>query len=221
MSDDYSDESARAERGNEREDVDGVPAGPEDDVVPGASEHPEGIRGNRERFVGLDRADHPALDEALLAELIDEDDTAEQRARKVAVISQQVAKAYSGPLPQADEFERYKEVDPSAPRIILGMAKDANTAMTNRVNAEAEAIRANARIDEKAVPRGQIISGALIFGVLVLAGIALFLDRSWFVFLFGAGGLGIMAMNTLPSILNRNNQASPASGEENLPSVDK
>lgn len=156
----------------------------------------------------------PAVDDALLAELVDPEDSAEDRAKKAAVVSQIIQSIHSGPLPPASEFRGYKDVDPSAPGIILEMARNSNQALTNRINAEADAIRVNSEIDKDAVPRGQKYSFFLILGLFALALTALILDRSWFVLLFGAGGLGIMVMNSLPSILNRNSSQKPIAIED-------
>lgn len=144
----------------------------------------------------------PDIDEAILAEIVDEDDTPEERAKKETLV-RRLSGRYRGPLPLSSEFRAYGEVEPTAPKVILEMAMNSNQAVTNRINAEADAIRAGARTDEKAVPRGQLISGGLILVLLLLAGMAIYLDRPWSVAMFGIGGLGLMFMNTLPSILNR------------------
>ena len=122
---------------------------------------------------------------------------------------------HRGPIPTAEEFRKYGKVDRSAPGIILDMAVTSNRAAANRLDAEAElvranaeAVRTNAKIDEKSVPRGQYISGGLVLVLLVISAIAVFLDREWFGLLFGAGGLGLMFMNTLPSILNRDGKGN-------------
>ena len=139
-------------------------------------------------------------DEAIQAELVD--DVTEGDPGKRQKISRIIEMStHRGPLPSATEFARYEQVYPGAAAAILKMAGEASEANAELVKAEAEQIRTNARIDEKTVPRGQWISGGLTFGVLLLAGLALFLGNSAFAFIFGAGGVGLMVMNVVPILM--------------------
>lgn len=209
MNDDRSKEPEDIPNREERENIDDVSTSSEgynDSDSPG----PSANRGrDSSELLGDGGQQPPGIDESILAELVDEDDSPEERKRKFSVV-QEIVQHHRGPIPPAAEFGGYAEVDPAAPGIILDMAVNSNRAAANRLNAEAElvranaeAVKANARIDEKAVPRGQYISGGLVLVLLVIAAIAVFLDRAWFGLLFGAGGVGIMFMNTLPSIQNR------------------
>ncbi|SNV66173.1 hypothetical protein [Corynebacterium cystitidis] len=95
------------------------------------------------------------------------------------------------------------------------MADRTNKALVRRHEAEADAITTNSRIDEKAVPRGQWLSAMLIVCLFALTLVALILDRGWAVALFGVGGLSLMLMNTLPTLMNRNHKAGlPDPSEE-------
>lgn len=197
MSHGNSNESEKP--GEAREDVAGVPAeSPESGASRSVGRYDLSGEPGAE-VLGYDGPGYPEIDDALLGELVDEDDSPEDRARKMSAV-QRIVSVHSGPLPSADEFARYAATDPDAPRVILSMAQASNAAMAERMQAEAFAIREAAVLDSKAVPRGQLIAGVLTALVLVVVGIALFLDRVWFAALFGAGGLGIMLANALPAI---------------------
>ncbi|MGV0390517.1 MULTISPECIES: hypothetical protein [Corynebacterium] len=203
MTRDHAEWPEPAPRHHEREDLDDIspssPQSPRDDPRDNAANADR----NPDEGVEDGGPKHPTIDDALLAELVDDDDSPEDKAKKVAIVEQVISQYHSGPLPSAEEFGRYKDIEPTAPQIILDMAAQATTAAANRENAIADVMRANARIDEKAVPRGQYISAVLILGLLTIALVALVLDREWIVLLFGVGGLGMMFMNTLPTLLNR------------------
>lgn len=209
MNDEYKEKFEDAPIREQRENLDDVPSPTEvHNDSNSSSGNSDGERDSSE-VMGNDRRQPPELDESILAELVDEDDSEEERERKVAVV-QKIVRHHRGPIPTAEEFRKYGEFEPSAPGIILDMAVTSNRAAANRLDAEAElvranaeAVRTNAKIDEKSVPRGQYISGGLILVLLVISAIAVFLDREWFGLLFGAGGLGLMFAITLPSILNR------------------
>lgn len=149
-------------------------------------------------------------DEGLLGELLDR---ADPSAEKLAYFRHVVA-SYAGPLPSAEEFKRYNEADSNATRAILAMAQQASAASARRIEAEAKVLETNASIDEAAVPRGQWLSAALIFIFLILALVCVILDRGWATALFGVGGLGFMLMNTLPTLMNRNNNSTFSTREE-------
>lgn len=187
------------ESGEEREDVAGVPA---ESPESGASRRVERYDRSGEPGEGVlddSGSSNPEIDDSILGELVEEDDSPEERARKLDAI-QGIMRMHSGPLPAADEFARYAATDPTATQVILSMAQTSNDAMAQRMQAEAFAIREAATLDSKAVPRGQWIAGGLTACVLVVVVIALVLDRVWFAALFGAGGLGIMLMNAIPAI---------------------
>lgn len=134
-------------------------------------------------------------DEALLAELVEESPELRRRVR------QAISRKYSGPIPPPEAFERYEDVYPGSAKIILGMAADTSAASSSLVRAEAKRIETNAEIDSKTVPRGQIISGLLTFGVLALAALSLFLDNAAFAFIFGGGGVVLMVMTVVPTLM--------------------
>lgn len=209
MNDDRSKEPEDIPSREEREDIDDLPAASEGHNGGSSSDSSPHRERDSSEVLGDDGQQSPDIDETILAELVDEDDTPEERDRKLSLV-RSISSRYQGPIPPAEQFAKYAEVDPKAPGAILDMAVNSNRAAGNRIDAEAElvranaeAVKANARIDEKAVPRGQYISGGLIFVLLIISGVAVFLDRAWYVALFGAGGLGLMFMNTLPSIQNR------------------
>lgn len=208
-----------------RENGDDVPPSAKDVECRDSSElsaedgSPHGARDSSDG-VGDGGRKSPGIDESILAELVDEGATPEERDRTVAEI-RSLTRRYHGPIPPAEEFAKYAEVFPDAPKNILDMAITSNQAAANRSNAKAELDRAtakaveanaevslaNAKLEEKVVPRGQYISGGLVLVLLLISAVAVVLDRAWYVALFGAGGLGLMFMNTLPSILNREPQS--------------
>lgn len=209
MNDEHNEELENTPNREERENIDDLSASPEGYDDSDSSDSSAHRERDSSELLGDGGQQSPGIDESILAELVDDDDSPEERERKFSVV-QRMVQHHRGPIPPAEDFGKYGEVDPAAPRIILDMAVNSNRAAGNRLDAEAElvranaeAVKANARIDEKAVPRGQYISGGLVLVLLVIAAIAVFLDREWFGLLFGAGGLGLMFMNTLPSILNR------------------
>lgn len=207
------------EPGEEREDVAGVPAESPDS---GASRKVGRYDLSGEpgaEVLGDDGPGYPEIDDALLGELVDDDDSPEDRARKMSAV-QQIVRVHSGPLPAADEFARYAATDPDAPRVILSMAQVSNEAMAERMQAEAFAIREAAILDSKAVPRGQWIAGGLTALVLAVVVVALVLDRVWFAALFGAGGLGIMFANALPAIRGTGSEQPKAPEKIEIPEVD-
>ena len=208
------------ESGEKRKDDAGVPA---ESPESGASRRVERYDRSGElgaEVLGVDGPGYPEIDDALLGEIVDEDDSPEDRARKMSAV-QQIVRVHSGPLPAADEYARYAATDPNAPQVILSMAQTSNDAMAERMNAEAFAIREAATLDSKAVPRGQWIAGGLTAGVLILVGIALFLDRVWFAALFGAGGLGIMVMNAIPAIRGTGSSQPPSPEKIETPEIEQ
>lgn len=219
MNDDRSKEPEDIPSREERENIDDLPAASEGHNGGSSSDSSPHRERDSSEVLGDDGQQSPDIDETILAELVDEDDTPEERDRKLSLV-RSISSRYQGPIPPAEQFAKYAEVDPKAPGAILDMAQTSNKAAANRLDADAEMVRANAesvkanaRIDEKAVPRGQYISGGLIFVLLIISGVAVFLDRAWYVALFGAGGLGLMFMNTLPSIHNRDSRSKQESAE--------
>lgn len=187
------------ESGEKREDDAGVPTESSKSGVSRRVGRYNRREEHGERVLGDDGASDPQIDDSILGEIIEDDDSPEVRERKLHAV-QRIMRVYSGLLPPADEFAGYAAIYPDAPPSLFSMAKVSNDAMAQRMQAEAFAIREAAILDSKAVPRGQWIAGGLTAGVLILVGIALFLDRVWFAALFGAGGLGIMFVNAIPAI---------------------
>lgn len=216
MANESSQNKENSSSRHHREDLNDVPAGKTSHEHFTTDEPDGNDRTDNQRHLDDRGAEPPAVDESILAELVDEDDTPEERAAKVRVVRQVVAKAHRGPLPAAEDFKKYKEVEPNAPKAILEMASNTNAAINNRINAEADAVRTNAEIDKSAVPRGQLYSFLAVIALLGLAALALVLNRSWFVLLFGVGGIGVMFMNTLPTMLNRNIEPSPESSSRSI-----
>lgn len=219
MNDEHNEELENTPNREERENIDDLSASPEGYDDSDSSDSSAHRERDSSELLGDGGQQSPGIDESILAELVDDDDSPEERERKFSVV-QRMVQHHRGPIPPAEDFGKYGEVDPAAPRIILDMAVNSNRAAGNRLDAEAElvranaeAVKANARIDEKAVPRGQYIAAVLISLLLILAAVAVFLDRAWFGAMLGAGGLSLMFMNTLPSILNRDSRTKQESTE--------
>lgn len=210
MRDDNSPEREGSPRGTDGANVHDLPSSSPNQH--GCEQHDPSRDDNKhhQEVVGNSGGECEESDEGLLGELLDR---ADPSAEELAYFRHVVA-SYAGPLPSAEEFKRYNEADPNATRVILAMAQQASAASARRIEAEAKVLETNASIDEAAVPRGQWLSAALIFIVLILALVCVILDRGWAIALFGVGGMGLMLMNTLPTLMNRNNNSTFSTREE-------
>lgn len=133
-------------------------------------------------------------DEALLGEIVDEVKDPKKKERIVSILS------HRGPLPSSLEFANYENVRPGTADDIISMAKQNNEAITALMHADANKVRTDSRIDEKAVPRGQWLSFILTFSVLVIAVICAVIDFSGGFYLFGVGGIGLLVANVVPNL---------------------
>ena len=93
------------------------------------------------------------------------------------VISGTRVEEYSGPIPQAEQSERYKRVFPGAVKEILDMAKEEQQIRKMRIGLERRRINAATSVS---------------FGMMSLAGIGIFPGISWTI----AVPLGLSGMIT-------------------------
>ncbi len=80
------------------------------------------------------------------------------------VISRTRVEEYSGPIPQAEQFEKYEKVFPGAAKEILDMAKEEQQIRKMRIGLERRRINAAVSVS---------------FGMMNLAGIGIFPGISW------------------------------------------
>ena len=164
MRDDNSPERQGSPHGTDGTDFHDLPSSSPNQHGCEQHEPPRDDNKHHQEVVGNGGGECEEIDERLLGELLER---ADPSAEELAYFRHVVA-SYAGLLPSAEEFKRYNEADPNATRVILEMAQQASAASVRRIEAESKVLEANARIDEATVPRGQWLSAALIFIVLIL-----------------------------------------------------